>query len=61
MLIDFNDTTDDLPPPNEEKYVPHPNYDFDAQVGQEFISNSPTDTRANLLGHMGDLGVVQIN
>jgi hypothetical protein len=61
MLIDFNDTTDDLPQPEIDDYVPHPNDVFDVRIGQEIIWDSSTDTRANLLGHLGDLGVIPID
>jgi hypothetical protein len=61
MLIDFNDTTDNLPPPEVDDYIPHPNDIFDTGIGQEIIWDSSTRTHANFLGHLGDLGVIPIN
>jgi hypothetical protein len=61
MLIDLNNTTDYLPQPEIDDNVPHPNDVFDVQIGQEIIWDSSPDTRANLLGHLGDLEVIPIN
>lgn len=57
MLIDFNDTCDDLPP-DDDDYVPHPNDVFDVRVGQEIVWDETTDTRANLLGHLVDMKAI---
>jgi hypothetical protein len=54
-------TTDNLPQPEFDDYFPHPNSVFDVRIGQEIIWDSSTDTHANLLGHLGDLGVIRIN
>jgi hypothetical protein len=60
MLIDFNDTTDYLPLPEDDDYAPHRNDVFHVHIWQSIIWDSSTDTSANLLGHLGDLGMQQV-
>ena len=60
MLIDFNDTCDDLEQ-DVNDYVPHPNDVFDVSVGQEIVWDKDTDTRSHLLGHLSDLGFIPYN